>query len=163
MTSQRYRRVLFGLLGLCVAAGAVADDLQGRVVAVADGDTLTILTAQHEQVKVRLAEIDAPEKAQPFSARARQSLVDMCHGVDATAKVQTKDRYGRSVARVLCGGVDANLEQVRRGFAWVYDRYVTDRSLYPEQDAARAAGRGLWRDPEPQAPWDFRKAKREKV
>lgn len=128
------------------------------VVAIADGDTLTCLTDDKRQVKVRLAEIDAPEKKQAFGARSRQSLAELCHERRASVQVVTTDRYGRTVGRVMCAGTDANAEQIRRGFAWVYDRYVTDRSLYALQDEARAAGRGLWVEPEPVRPWEWRKA-----
>lgn len=73
---------------------------------------------------------------------------------------QAKDRYGRTVARVVCAGVDANAEQVRRGMAWVYDRYVTDRSLYLVQDEAQSTRVGLWADPEPVRPWEWRRLRR---
>jgi len=129
------------------------------VVGISDGDTLTVLHDQ-QQIKVRLAEIDAPEKAQAFGARSKQSLSDMCFGKTAEVSTQTRDRYGRTVARVRCEGIDANAEQVRRGMAWVYDLYVTDRSLYTSQDEARSAHRGLWADPAPIPPWEWRHMKR---
>jgi endonuclease YncB( thermonuclease family) len=69
-----------------------------------------------------------------------------------------KDRNGRTLGRVWCGGIDANAEQVRRGMAWVFDRYVKDRSLYPLQDAARSARMGLWADAAPVPPWEWRQA-----
>ena len=72
---------------------------------------------------------------------------------------QTTDRYGRTVARVLCDVTDANAEQVRAGMAWVFDKYVTDRGLYAVQDEARAARRGLWADRDPVTPWEWRKAR----
>ena len=129
--------------------------LIGRVIGISDGDTLTILV-DREQIKVRLVEIDAPEKAQPFGNRSKQSLSDLCS--DKTAKLDDKgkDRYGRTLARVYCDGIDANAEQVRRGMAWVYDRYVTDRGLYLIQEEAKAAKRGLWADTEPMPPWEWR-------
>ena len=71
-----------------------------------------------------------------------------------------KDRYGRTLARVTCDGFDANAEQVRRGMAWVYDRYVTDKSLYAVQEKAKAERRGLWHDDKPVPPWEWRKDKR---
>jgi micrococcal nuclease len=126
------------------------------VIGISDGDTLTVLHEQ-QQIKVRLAEIDAPEKAQAFGARAKQSLSDLCFGKQAEVVPQSSDRYGRTVARVRCDGIDANAEQVRRGMAWVFDRYVTDRSLYALQDEARTARRGLWSDPAPVPPWEWRR------
>jgi endonuclease YncB( thermonuclease family) len=128
------------------------------VVSIADGDTLTVLCNGTEQVKIRLAEIDAPEKKQPFGNRSKQSLSGMCFLKQARIKSQTKDRYGRTVARVICDGVDANEEQVKRGMAWVYDRYVRDRSLYAIQDKARASKVGLWADDKPVKPWAYRRA-----
>lgn len=132
----------------------------GLVVAIADGDTLTVLNEDFQQVKVRLAEIDAPEKRQGFGARSRQSLGELCHEKQAKVRVVDVDRYKRIVGRVTCAGVDANAAQVRRGMAWVYDRYAKDKSLYRLQDEARGAGRGLWADMNPVAPWEWRRNQR---
>lgn len=129
----------------------------GLVVAIADGDTLTVLSEDFQQVKVRLAEIDAPEKRQAFGTRSRQSLSELCHEKRAEVRVIDVDRYKRIVGRVSCAGVDANAAQVRRGLAWVYDRYAKDKTLYRLQDEARSAGLGLWADRAPIAPWDWRK------
>lgn len=129
---------------------------QCKVVGIADGDTITALCSGNDRVKIRLAEIDAPEKAQAFGARSKQSLSDLCFGKPAEIVPKTKDRYGRTVARVICAGADANAEQVRRGMAWVYDRYVTDRSLYALQTSAKDSRRGLWSDPDPTPPWEWR-------
>jgi len=128
------------------------------VVAVADGDTLTVLCEGGQQVKIRLAEIDAPEKSQPFGNRSKQSLADMCFKIQAEIKPQTKDRYGRTVARVVCDGTDANAEQIKRGMAWVYDKYVKDKSLYALQDAAKVSKLGLWADKNQIPPWEYRRS-----
>jgi len=127
------------------------------VIGVADGDTLTVLCNGSKQVKIRLSEIDAPEKRQPFGNRSMQSLSGMCLQKKAKIKPQTKDRYGRTVARVICDGIDANEEQVKRGMAWVYDKYVRDRNLYPIQDKARVSKIGLWADSNPIKPWEYRR------
>ena len=129
------------------------------MVSIQDGDTLTVLVSR-KQIKVRLTEIDAPERKQPFGTRSRQSLAEMCAGKDARIAEQGKDRYGRTLGRVTCAGVDANAEQVRRGMAWVYDRYVTDRALYAVQGDAKAARRGLWHDQNPVPPWEWRAVQR---
>jgi endonuclease YncB( thermonuclease family) len=134
---------------------AAAADIEGRVVGIADGDTLTVLR-QREQTKVRLAEIDAPEKAQPFGERSRQSLAELCFQQPVRVEDKGRDRYGRTIGRVLCAGIDANAEQVRRGMAWVYDRYVTDQALYTLQTQARSAHSGLWADASPVPPWEWR-------
>lgn len=136
-------------------------DISGKVIAVADGDTLTVLHDQ-EQIKVRLAEIDAPEKAQPFGQKSKQFLSGLCFSKLARIEVKGLDRYGRTVGRVWCDGIDANAEQVRFGMAWVYDKYVTDRSLYALQDSARGAKRGLWIDSDPVQPWVWRHDKKVK-
>lgn len=130
-------------------------DLSGRVVSITDGDTLTVLV-DRQPAKVRLVEIDAPEKAQAFGNRSKQSLSDMCFDKEAQIQDKGKDRYGRTLGRVHCEGVDANAEQIRQGMAWVYDKYVTDHSLYRVQDEAKAAKRGLWFDSNPMPPWEWR-------
>jgi endonuclease YncB( thermonuclease family) len=126
------------------------------VVGIADGDTLTA-RCDDQTVKIRLAEIDAPEKAQPFGARSKQSLSALCFQKQAAIRPQTTDRYGRTVAHVSCDGMDANTEQVRSGMAWVYDKYALDKSLYAVQDEAKAARRGLWSEDAPISPWDWRR------
>ncbi len=129
------------------------------VVAIADGDTLTVrcgVPGEYQQVKVRLAEIDAPEKAQPFGNRSRQHLAALCFQQQATIRPATTDRYGRTVARVECRGQDANLEQVRAGMAWAYTKYLTDPEVKRAEESAQAAGIGLWSDHEALAPWEWR-------
>lgn len=143
------------LLALCPAICLAGYEC--KVVGISDGDTLTALCAGNQQVKIRLAEIDAPEKAQPFGARSKQALSNLCFGKHAEIAPQKTDFYGRTIARVRCDGQDASEQLVRSGMAWVFDRYVTDRGLYPLQDEARAARRGLWVDAEPVAPWEWRR------
>ncbi len=143
------------LIGLTSNAYA---DFTGMVVSVADGDTITVLR-DRTQVKVRLLEIDAPEKAQAFGTKSKESLSEMCLGKAAELADKGKDRYGRTLARVSCDGVDANADQVRRGMAWVYDRYVTDKTLYAVQEEAKEERRGLWHDDKPVPPWEWRQRK----
>lgn len=142
-------------LALTSSACAVADGNSCHVVGIADGDTLTCLVG-NERTEVRLVEIDAPEKDQPYGKRSRQSLSELCFDKRATLARKGADEYGRVLARVQCGGVDANVEQLRRGMAWVYDQYVTDRSLYSDQNFARSGSRGLWAEPNPTPPWTWR-------
>ena len=104
------------------------------VVGIADGDTVTArCEPQADQsaqtLKVRLAEIDAPERGQAFGNRSKQHLSDVCFKKQAEVRPQTTDRYGRTVARVICDSTVASAEQLRAGMAWVFDRYVTDRSM----------------------------------
>ena len=157
MGTQRIGRLIL-VAGLMLALNAHAD-FTGKVVNVADGDTITVLR-DRTQVKVRLLEIDAPEKAQAFGTKSKESLSEMCFGKTAEVADKGKDRYGRTLARITCDGVDANAEQVRRGMAWVYDRYITDKTLYAVQEEAKAERRGLWHDDKPVPPWEWRKDKR---
>ena len=119
-----------------VAVPAFAD----QVIGIADGDTLTVLH-NRKPLKIRLANIDAPEKKQPFGERSKQSLSDICYRKNATYSIQDVDRYGRTVAVVTCDGVEANRAQVERGFAWVYTRYNKDESL-PALQAEAKLGHG---------------------
>src|ERR1700712_4450328 len=117
----------------------------GQVIEIVDGHALTVVI-DDKQVRVRLAEIDAPEKKQPFGTRSKQSLSDMCFWVEAELIIRGKDQYGRKLARVICNGVDANAEQVRRGMAWVFDKHDKDPALVKLEEEARAEKRGLWLD-----------------
>lgn len=134
----------------------------GKVVALADGDTLTVLDADHVQHKIRLAGIDTPERKQPFGQRAKQHLSDLVFGRKVEVEAEKLDRYGRRVGKVLIDGRDANLALVVAGLAWHYKKYQreqseADRLLYAlAEDEARARGLGLWRDTAPIAPWDWR-------
>jgi endonuclease YncB( thermonuclease family) len=133
------------------------------VIGISDGDTLKARCEELDgkiNITVRLAEIDAPEKGQAWGTRSRQHLAELCHGQSAVLKPRTTDRYGRTVGRVECDGVDASAEQVRSGMAWVFDRYVSDSALYEMQAVARGERRGLWGDAEPVAPWESRRAAR---
>ena len=141
---------------------SLAEPMSGRVVGVADGDTLTVLAGGHRQMRVRLAGIDAPERRQPYGTRAGQVLSALAFGKSAKVEVEDTDRYGRPVGRVRVGGQDANAEMVRRGAAWVYVRYNRDPALVPLEAEARDAKRGLWALPERDRipPWVWRDARR---
>jgi micrococcal nuclease len=141
------------------STGIVAAAFFASVIGISDGDTMTVLH-ERQPIKIRIAEIDAPEKKQPFGTRSKQSLSDLCFGKQAEVFPEKKDRYGRTIARVKCEGKDASVHQVHAGMAWVYDRYVTDRSLYTLQNLARSGRQGLWVDPGPVAPWEWRKTKK---
>lgn len=143
---------------------AVAAALLCLVIGITDGDTLTVrcdAANGAQNLKVRLAEIDAPEAKQPWGQRSRRGLADMCFGRRAEVHASGTDRNGRLVARVVCDGVDANAEQVSSGLAWVYDRYVVDRTLYDNQQQARDAQLGLWQDPAPTPPWLWRRDRKQ--
>lgn len=109
-----------------------------------------------EQVKVRLAEIDAPEKAQAFGNRSKQSLFDLVHGKEVLVVEQGKDKYRRTIGRVYQGDVDVNAEQVKQGMAWVYRKYSKDERLLQLETEAKENRLGLWVDVEPVPPWEWR-------
>jgi micrococcal nuclease len=146
------------LLTLAIALPAYAH----KVIGIADGHTLTLLV-NDKPLKVRLANIDAPEKTQAFGEQSKQSLSELCVGKDARYKEQDIDRYGRNVAVVTCGGVEVNRAQIERGMAWVYARHNKDLSLPGLEAMARMEHRGLWSDAEPVPPWEFRRPKIKKV
>ena len=137
---------------------ASADALTGRVVGISDGDTLTLLDASKVQHKIRLAAIDAPEKSQAFGNKSKQALSDLCFDKQASIKVVDTDRYGRTVGEVSCGATNANEAMVRSGMAWVYRKYAKGYpGLYKLEDEAKASKRGVWADPNPVPPWEWRK------
>jgi len=147
---------------------AMADTITGKVVSVADGDTVTILDSSFAQHRIRLAQIDAPETShgknkpsQPFGNDSKQSLASLTFGKVVTASCGDTDRYGRSVCGISVDGLDVNREQVRRGMAMVYERYATDRTLYNDQKNAQAAKLGGWAEASPTPPWEWRKAQKE--
>lgn len=156
--------VLIAILALVFSFPAWAD-ITGYVVGVADGDTITVLDADKAQHKIRLTGIDAPEKRQSFGNRSKQNLSDMVFNKTVTVETDKRDRYGRELGKVLAGGKDVNLEQVRAGMAWHYKAYertqsATDRQAYADaENAAKAARRGLWIDAEPVPPWEWRHRK----
>jgi endonuclease YncB( thermonuclease family) len=145
-------------LSVLVAASANAEEFSGEVVRVIEGDSLKV-KFRGQEVHVRLKEIDAPESKQLFGKASRESLAQICAKKTARVSWTQLDRNGRILGRVWCDGIDANAEQVRRGMAWVFDRYVTDQTLYPLQEAARSELLGLWADLAAMPPWEWRQAK----
>jgi endonuclease YncB( thermonuclease family) len=156
------------LVALCVLASATAGaaELDGTVVAISDGDTLTLLGTDKRQHRIRLDGIDAPERTQQYGQRARQSRAQLAHGRAAHVDCPKVDRYGRALCRVTVDGVDVGLEQIRRGLAWHYVRYAheqraIDRARYAQAESdARAKSAGLWSFDDPVAPWDYRRGAR---
>lgn len=153
------------MLLLALVFSASAETIAGRVVNIADGDTITVLDDDKVQHKIRLAGIDAPEKKQPFGNRSKESLSELAYNKTVTVETAKRDKYGRQVGKVLVNGQDVNLVQVERGMAWFYRQYQreqspNDRTLYKAaEDAAIADKRGLWRDADPAPPWEFRHGK----
>jgi len=129
--------------------------VQAEVSGVADGDTLFVVLGGARR-SVRLARIDAPEKRQAFGHRSERSLRQLVWKKTVTLQWDKLDRYGRPIANVSVDGLDVNAEQVKRGMAWVYLQYSRDAHLLALEQQARAARLGLWEQPEPVAPWQWR-------
>jgi len=144
---------------------AVGATLQGRVVGVVDGDTVDVLVAGHDSYRIRLSGIDAPEKAQPFGKAAKQAMSDLVMGRDVRVEYEKRDRYGRIVGVVMAGEADAGLDLIHKGLAWHYKRYANEqtprqRQNYDEAETSAKARRiGLWADPNPSPPWEWRHRK----
>lgn len=153
-------------LTLIFASFASADVISGRVVGVADGDTITILDGTNTQHKIRLNGIDAPEKSQAFGNVSKRSLSEMVINQQVDVDWLKEDRYGRKVGKVLLNNEDVNLKQIKRGLAWYFKKYKSDvaqedRITYVQaQQEAEENKTGLWVDPNPIPPWDFRKQKK---
>lgn len=158
-----FTRILLLVALMLLSYTSTADTLLGRVVGVVDGDTVTVLDDTNTQWKIRLMGIDAPEKKQPFGSKSKESLSAMLFNKQVEVEFNKQDKYGRTVGRISVGGIDVNLEQVKAGMAWHYKAYEreqseADRTAYAQaEEQARAAKRGLWIDPDPTPPWDWRK------
>ena len=166
MHTNDFNRVLVLIALAVLTATTNAGTLTGRVVGIADGDTLTLLDATNTQHKIRLSGIDSPEKGQPFGQACKKSLSDLAYDRVAAVESNKLDRYGRVIGKVLVNSQDVNLEQVRRGCGWHYKKYqneqiLDDRLSYnAAEESARVSRVGLWADNEPMPPWDWRKARR---
>lgn len=150
------------LLLLLITANVHADEIRGKVVSIADGDTITVLDAEKVQHKIRLEGIDAPEKGQAFGTKAKEKMSELVGEKDVIVRWEKKDRYGRILGDVLLGDRHINLEMVQEGLAWHYKQYSKSKELAEAEDEARKAKKGLWADKSPEPPWEFRKKGREK-
>lgn len=175
--SEIKTKYLMVLFIACVATSASAEVIIGRVVGVADGDTITVLDAEKTQRKIRVAGIDAPENKQAFGQRSKTSMSDLVFGKDVTVLTSKGDRYGRLIGKVMVADpsctarvcpktLDAGLAQLTVGMAWWYRQYAREQSAedagayeFAEQEA-HARHVGLWRDIDPTPPWDWRHSSR---
>jgi endonuclease YncB( thermonuclease family) len=155
-------KTLITLSLLLLSLSASAEKITGRVVSVSDGDTVTVLDSTNTQHKIRLSGIDAPEKKQPFGQVAKKTLSNLIYNKQVEVSYSKLDRYKRVVGKILLGNQDVNLEMLKSGMAWHYKKYqkeqpVEDRLAYSDAETvAKNQKRGLWIDPNPEAPWDFR-------
>lgn len=152
---------------LALTAGlASAATLEGHVVGVSDGDTITLLDAAKQQHKIRLSGIDAPESHQAFGQKSKANLSAIVFNRQVVAQCSKTDKYRREICKVLVGGVDINLEQVKAGMAWWYRHYANeqpprDREEYEAAEFnAKIRRLGLWADKNPTPPWDWRHGNR---
>lgn len=126
------------------------------VVGVHDGDTITVRCGQSDQMKIRLAEIDAPELRQPFGKASKQALSDAVYGKTVDIEPLKTDRYSRTVARVYVNGREVEWNLIETGLAWCYEKYLTQPECRGYEDQAKSARLGLWAGPNPTPPWEFR-------
>ena len=148
-------RWLLAVIAATLLASGASAEVLGRVVAVHDGDTISVSVAERV-LRVRLHGIDAPERVQPFANASRHALESLVSGRDVRIVAHGHDGYGRLLGRVYAAGVDVNAEQVRLGHAWVFRRFVNEPLLLALEAEAKAAQRGLWRDPRAIPPWQWR-------
>lgn len=144
--------ILWGFSSGLKAEGVLA----GTVVGVNDGDTITVLTFNYQTVKVRLAQIDAPEKRQAFGEVSKQALARRLMRQTVKVEIETTDKYGRLAGKVLLNGMDINREQIEKGLAWVYTQYAHETDYFRAQERAQRAKLGLWQDKTPIPPWVYR-------
>lgn len=139
-----------------------ADELRGKVVSIADGDTITVLDAAKVQHKIRLQGIDAPERKQAFGTKSKERMSEKVGGKEVVVQWKEKDRYGRILGEVMVGKRHINLEMIQDGMAWHYTTYSKSKELAKAEADARMGKKGLWVDKEPVSPWEFRKTERQK-
>ena len=155
--------LLLVLLQASASAGPLI--LQGCIVRVTDGDTVTLLDERQTLHKIRLAGIDAPESAMPYGRQATLYLVALVFGKTVEAVTYKQDRYGRTVATLMLGAQDINLAMLQAGLAWHYKHYAKEQpaaqaQAYAEaEELARTKNLALWQDTDPRAPWDWRKSR----
>jgi endonuclease YncB( thermonuclease family) len=142
---------------LCLEAAGLCAEIAGRVVAVHDGDTITVLTPDKTQFRVRLQSIDAPELKQAFGNNSKRELSRVVFGKQVRVEEQGKDQYDRVLGQVYAGPTWVNEAQVKAGMAWVYLAYSSDPRLVAAEKAAQDFKRGLWKDKAPAPPWDWRR------
>lgn len=158
-------RLLAAIVALVITTAAQAQTIHRRVIGVTDGDTIALLDVNRTQYKIRLSGIDAPEKRQAFGNVSKQNLARLIFQKEVTVEYNKRDRHGRIVGKVFLDGNDICIRQIEDGLAWHFKKYeneqpALDRARYKgAESTARAARVGLWNEPHPYPPWDFRIAK----
>ncbi len=159
MSKIKYTLIVFLVI---ISTSSLLFAWDGKVVSVTDGDTIKVLK-DGKQVKIRLASIDCPEKGQPYGQAAKKFTAGLVAGKIVKVWPTDTDRYGRTIAFVFVGDVDLNKELLKAGLAWHYKKYSRDPELAKLEFEARSKKVGLWKEPDPVAPWEWRKMKRDKA
>jgi micrococcal nuclease len=163
------RTLLISLVLFAQAAIGAGPLTPGLVVAISDGDTITLLTEDKRQLKIRLVGIDTPEKKQAFGTKARDHLASRIFKHDVEVDLRKQDQYGRHLGVIYMNGTDINQSMIQDGYAWFYKHYAKEQPKeealrYAKAEAdARSKQRGLWADPNPVPPWEFRKEAKEEA
>lgn len=151
-----FRKYIVPFLYMLFSGSLCAAEIQGNVIRVIDSDTIEVLQ-DNKPVRIRLANIDAPEKKQAYGRWSTNQLKSLIAAQPVTVTYTQSDRYGRIIGRVfMTNGIEANRFMVKSGAAWVYERYNTDDELPALQLEAQKMKRGLWADSQPLPPWEWR-------
>ena len=151
-------RILILITLFLFSFALLSAEIRGKVVGVSDGDTITVLDELDQGTfRIRLDKIDAPEKKQAFGIRSKHYLSGLIFGRKVTVRFKTVDRYGRIVGVVFCNGVEINLQMVQNGFAWHYGHFDKTPAYIEAEKQAREEKKGLWAEPDPINPYEFRK------
>ena len=152
---------LFLFVLLLLSLPLFSAEIKGKVVGVTDGDTIKVLDDLDKGLfRIRLDKIDAPEKNQAFGQKSKQYLSNLVFGKQVTIRYKAVDRYGRILGTVFCNGVEINLVMVQNGYAWHYSCYDKTSAYIQAEKQSRIEKKGLWADPKPIKPCEFRKVSR---
>jgi endonuclease YncB( thermonuclease family) len=157
------RLLLFVFVSFSLCSCWAEDPYSARVIKTIDADTVDVLTDDKQTIRIRLEGIDAPERGQDFAAKARQALFDMVQSKTVIVKPTGRDRYRRQLASLFLDGTRVNTKLVKDGFAWHYTQYNDESELAEAEAFARKHRKGLWSMPNPVAPWNHRKLRRQKA
>lgn len=151
-------KLLLAIWIACLTVPSYAQEVIVQVVGVLDGDTVLVLDERRTvQFKVRLDQIDAPEKAQPYGQKAKQFLSSLIYEKRVSLLKKGQDRYNRTIGEIKLNGKNINLYMVQEGYAWAYRKYVTNSEYTKAEQTAMQHKKGLWKDPNPTPPWLWRR------